>query len=253
MIPFRLALIGLLASAPAVAQGQSGILSAEQRPAIEAVIREYLLKNPDVVQEALTELERRQQEAQKATQAVALREARGKLVNSANDYVIGNPAGDVTLVEFFDYNCPYCRKARSDVDALIKSDPKLRVVLKEFPVLGAASTDASRVAIAAKRGLPAGKLREFHDKLMETRGRADGERALAVAKDFGLDPGKLRKDMQDEAVATVLRENAALADQLGITGTPAFVLNDGIIAGAVGVEALQRAIANIRECDRASC
>ncbi len=88
---------------------------------------------------------------------------------------------------------------------------------------------------------------------METRGRADGERALAVAKDFGLDPGKLRKDMQDEAVATVLRENAALADQLGITGTPAFVLNDGIIAGAVGVEALQRAIANIRECDRASC
>jgi protein-disulfide isomerase len=253
MIPFRLALIGLLAAAPAVAQGQSGILSAEQRHAIEGVMRDYLLKNPDVVQDALTELERRQQEAQKATQAITLREERDHLINSPNDYVIGNPAGDVTLVKFFDYNCPYCRKAKSDVDVLIKGDPQLRVVLKEFPVLGAASTDASRVAVAAKRDLPAGKLREFHAKLMETRGRADGDRALAVAKDFGLDPEKLRKHMQDQAVAAVLRENAALADKLGITGTPAFVLNDGVIAGAVGAEALQRAIANIRACEKLSC
>ena len=253
MVLVRIALIAVFASVPVVARSQAVAFDIEQRHAIERILKEYLLNNPEVLQEALSELERRQVELQKAAQASALRNERDALVNSLNDYVIGNPAGDVILVEFLDYNCPYCRKAKDDVEALIKTDPKLRVVLKEFPVLGPDSVEASRVAVAAKRQLPPDKLRAFHYKLMETRGRANGERALVIAKELGLDLEKLQKDMQGEAVADVLQDNAALAGKLGITGTPAFILNDNIIAGAVGVEPLRRAIANTRQCGKSSC
>ncbi|QRM34658.1 DsbA family protein [Microvirga sp. VF16] len=252
-ISLRFALAIVLALGSTVANSQPVQFDAPQRQAIEAIIREYLLKNPEVLQEAIGELERRQQEAQKNAQTTALRAEREKLINSPNDYVVGNPSGDVTLVEFFDYNCPYCRKAKGDVDALIRSDPKLRVVLKEFPILGPDSVEASRVVVAAKQQLSPDKYLAFHDKLMETRGRANGERALAVAKEFGLDLARLQKDMQSAAVTAVLQENTGLGDKLGITGTPAFILNEDIIAGAVGLEPLRQAIANTRQCGKIAC
>ena len=252
-VMIRAVLFSVLAFGPTAGHSQPAVLDAEQRRAIELVVRDYLLRNPEVLQEAIAELERRQQEAQKAAQSAALKEGRAQLVSSPYDAVIGNPAGDVTLVELFDYNCPYCRKAKGDIDALIKGDPKLRVVLKEFPVLGPDSVEASRVAVAAKLQLPPDKMRMFHDKLMETRGRANGERALALAKELGADITKLQKDVQAEAISAVLQENAALADKLGITGTPAFILNEDIIAGAVGLEPLRRAVENTRRCGRAAC
>ncbi|CAA9353424.1 MAG: Outer membrane protein, partial [uncultured Microvirga sp.] len=187
-----------------------------QREAIGAMIRDYLVKNPEVLQEAMAELERRQTEGQKAAQATALRDSRESLLNSPRDIVAGNPTGDVTLVEFFDYNCGYCKRALADVRGLVKADPKLRVVLKDFQVLGPESLEASRVSLAVKQQLKGEKLFDYHTKLMETRGRVNGERALAVAKEMGLDMTKLQKDVEGPDVRLAIQENVKLGDQLGL-------------------------------------
>ena len=166
----------------AVGQAQS-TFDAQQRQAIEQIVKDYLVKHPEVLQEAIAELERRQQEAQKSAQATALNEERETLVNSPHGALVGNASGDVTLVEFFDYNCGYCKRALADLKILMKADPKLRVVLKDFPVLGPESVEASRVALAVKQQIKGDKLFEYHTKLLETRGPVNGARALAVARD----------------------------------------------------------------------
>jgi protein-disulfide isomerase len=161
---------------------QAPMFTPEQRGAIGSIIREYLLQNPEVLQEAISELERRQGEAQKTAQAAALGEERERLFNSPRGAVVGNPAGDVALVEFFDYNCGYCKRALTDLRALVKADPKLKLVLRDFPVLGPDSVEASRVSLAAKQQLKGEKLFDYHTRVMETKGRVNGERALAVAR-----------------------------------------------------------------------
>src|SRR5215203_860947 len=133
---------------PLAVQTQLAFNDQQQR-AIEQIVKDYLLKNPEVLQEAMTELERRQQDAQKTAQATALKDEREKLLSPRNN-VVGNPSGDVTLVEFFDYNCGYCKRALGDLKTLMKADPKLRVVLRDLPVLGPESVEASRVALAVK-------------------------------------------------------------------------------------------------------
>src|SRR5215217_5263306 len=160
---------------PAVGQAPSAF-DAQQRQAIEQIVKDYLVKNPEVLQEAMTELERRQQETQKSAQAAALTQERETLVNSPRGALVGNPSGDVTLVEFFDYNCGYCKRALADLKILMKADPKLRVVLKDFPVLGPDSVESSRVALAVKQQLKGDKLFDYHARLIETRGKVNGER-----------------------------------------------------------------------------
>jgi protein-disulfide isomerase len=142
------------------AGAQDGVFTPTQRDAIGQIVREYLLRNPEVIRDAIAELESRSQEAQAQAQAAALRDDRDKIFNSPHDVVAGNPQGDVTLVEFFDFNCGYCKRALADVRELVKRDPKLRVVLKDFPVLGPGSAEAARVALAAKRQL-AGPAKQF--------------------------------------------------------------------------------------------
>lgn len=235
--------IGAAAFAPGARAAE---MPAEQRTAIEGVIRDYLLKNPEVLQEAMAELEKRQQDAQRNAQVSAVREQKEVLLNSANHVVIGNPNGDVTLVEFFDYNCGYCKKTISDIDALIKADPKLRVVLKDFPVLGPDSVEASFVAVAARNQLKGDKYFEFHRKLMETKGRADKARALTVAKELGVDMAKLQKDMEAPETRAAIAETVGLGDKLGLTGTPAFVIGDEVVFGAVGEDSLKTTIASAR-------
>ena len=224
-----------------------------QRQAIEGIIKDYLVKNPDVLQEAIAEGERRQQETQKLAQSAALKESREALVNSPHGVVAGNPNGDVTLVEFFDYNCGYCRKALTDIQALIKGDPKLRVVLKDFPVLGAESLEASKIALAAKQQLKGDKIFEFHTKLLESKGRVNGERALAVGQELGRDVARLTKDAQGAEVKAALSENVGLGDKLGLSGTPAFIIGDEVIPGAVGIEPIRKTITDVRQCGHASC
>ena len=250
-----LALTLALGTLPAHAQAtpEASPFTDAQRQAIEAIIKDYLVKNPDVLQEAIAEGEKRQLETQRLAQAAALKESQAALLNSPHDVIAGNPQGDVTMVEFFDYNCGYCRKALADVQALIKGDPKLRVVIKDFPVLGPESLEASQMALAAKQQLKGDKLFEFHQKLLESKGRVNGAKALQIAKDMGLDTAKLQKDAQGPEVKAALTENRGLGDKLGLSGTPAFIIGDEIIPGAVGVEPIRKTIADVRQCGHASC
>ncbi|MDF2813661.1 MAG: thioredoxin protein [Microvirga sp.] len=247
-----IALFGSLVVGSA-AMAQNAPFSEPQRQAIGEIVRDYLLKNPEVLTEVIAELEKRQADAQRVSQAGALKETRQTLLNSPHSLVVGNPTGDVTLVEFFDYNCGYCKKALGDIRALVKNDPKLRIVLKDFPVLGPDSVEASRVGLAVKNQLQGEKLLDYHIKLMDSRGRVNGERALAVAKEMGLDVPRLQKEMAGAEVRAALEENAGLGDKLGLTGTPAFIVGEEIIPGAVGLDPLRQVVANTRKCGKAAC
>jgi protein-disulfide isomerase len=236
---------------PSIGQAQS-TFDAQQRQVIEQIVKDYLLKNPEVLQEAMTELERRQQEAQKTAQATALQDEREKLLSPRNT-VVGNLSGDITLVEFFDYNCGYCKRALGDLKALIKADPKLRVVLKDFPVLGPESVEASRVGLAVRQQLQGDRLFEYHTKLLETRGPVNGARALAVAREMGLDVERIKTEMESPEVRAALQENVGLGDKLGLSGTPTFVVGDAVFSGAVGADPLRQAVASVRQCGKAAC
>lgn len=254
----RAALCGLaaLAIAPSLASAQSPgaqSFTGSQKEEIARVVREYLLGNPEVIQEAIALLEKKQADAQKSAQAKALRESGDVLLRSPYDTVVGNGSGDVTVVEFFDYNCPYCKTALGDLQGLLKSDPKLRIVLKDLPVLGPESAEAHRVAVAAKQQLAGDKAFEYHSRLIATRGRVNGERALALARDMGLDLARLQRDMDGATVRTAIDQTRRLSEQLGINGTPAYVVGDEVMSGAVGQGPLRQAIGSVRQCGHAVC
>lgn len=252
LTPGALALAAVLACGPVSAQPQPAF-SPSQRSAIESIVKEYLVRNPEVLQEAIGELEKRQAETQRVAQQAALAESKALLTSSTHGAVVGNPNGDVTLIEFFDYNCGYCKRALSDLRTLIKGDPKLKVVLRDLPVLGPDSVEATKVAVAAKRQLSGDRLFEYHARLLESRGRVGAERAFALAKEMGLDVAKLQKDVESSDVAATLAENGLLSEKLSLTGTPAFVIGDEVVSGAVGVDPLRQAIAMTRKCGKAMC
>jgi protein-disulfide isomerase len=175
------------------------------------------------------------------------------LFRSPRQVTVGNAQGDVTFVEFFDYNCGYCKRAMGDMLTMMKSDPKLKVVLKEFPVLGPGSVEAARVAVAARMQDATGKkYLDFHQKLLGGRGEANKERALAVAKEVGADMDRLNKDMQSPEVKATLEENFKLAETLGLNGTPSYVIGDRVIVGAVGLASLRKDV-NTATCGKETC
>ena len=162
--------------------------------------------------------------------------------------MLGNPQGKVTMVEFFDYNCAYCKRALADMLDLLRTDSDLKFVLKEFPVLGPGSVEAAHVAVAARMQDPSGKkYMEFHQKLLGGRGPADKMRALAVAKDVGFDMARLEKDMNSDEVKATIEENMKLADSLGVNGTPSYVVGDEVVVGAVGLDELRAKIKSERK------
>jgi protein-disulfide isomerase len=247
-----LAGLGWLAVAqPALAQ-QPGF-SPEQRAAIEALVKDVLLKNPEIIQEALVELEKRQQQAQVDAQKQVLVTERAAIFNAPIDAVAGNPQGDVTIVEFFDYNCGFCKRSLADLQEMMKTDTKLRVVLKDFPILGADSVEASRVAIAVKSQIKGDKYWAFHTALMSSRGRVNAQRALEVAKEHGANVDQVRRDMESAEVRAAIEQNVVLGDRLGLTGTPAFIMGEEIIFGAVGADALKSRVTAMRRCGKTNC
>src|ERR1700704_2809981 len=200
---------------PAPSRAQS--FSPPQRGEIERIIRDYLLAHPELLEEVSSELDKRKQLAEAEKAKTAIKNHSEALFNSARQVTVGNAQGDVTLVEFFDYNCGYCKRALLDLTQIMKGDPKLRVVLKEFPVLGPGSVEAAQVAAAVRMQDRTGKkYLEFHQKLLGGRGQADRARALAVAKEVGLDMARLEKDMASEEVRVSLEESMQLADKLGL-------------------------------------
>jgi protein-disulfide isomerase len=236
---------------PGLARAQT--FSEPQRSEIERIVKDYLIAHPEVLQDAVAELEKRQQaaDAEKAKAAVASNTE--TLFNSARQVVVGNPKGDVTLVEFFDYNCGYCKRALSDLLDLMKNDSSLRVVLKEFPVLGPGSVEAAQVAVAARMQDKTGKkYLEFHQKLLGGRGQADKARALAAAKDAGFDMARLEHDLTSDEVKVTIDESMKLAETLGLNGTPSYVVGTDVVVGAVGLDALKAKV-NTARCGKATC
>ncbi len=230
---------------PALAQSPS--FSPEQRSAIESIIKEYLIAHPEVLQEAIGELEKRQAAAEAERNKAALASNREKLFNSPRQVNLGNPQGDVTLVEFFDYNCGYCKRAMTDMLDLLKSDPKLRIVLKELPILGESSLEAAQVSVAVRMQDKSGaRYLDFHQKLFANRGQIGKAQALAAAKAAGADMARIEKDMQNPEVGATLEEGLQLAQALGISGTPGYVVGDTVVAGAIGSEALKAQVEKVR-------
>ena len=215
-------------------------------------IRDYLLANPEVLQEVVTELERRRIDAETARQAEAIALHRDLIFDSPRQSVIGNPNGDVTLVEFFDYNCTYCKRTLDDLNRLIADDPNLRIVLKEFPVLGAGSTDAAQVAGAVAMLAPE-RYGEFYQLLLSSPAQATGDLALAAAAEIGLDTTEINAIKGTPEVIAFIEESYMLADALGLTGTPSWVLGDEVIVGAVGYDILREMIDSMRACGETTC
>ncbi len=226
--------------APAVIPAQAETFSADQRQQIEGIIKSYLLEHPEVLQDVMAELDKRQQAEESDKHRAAVIENKAKLFSSPHQVVLGNPQGKVTVVEFFDYNCGYCKRALPDMLTLLKQDSNLKFVLKEFPVLGEGSVEAAHVAVAARMQDTTGKKYiEFHQKLLGGRGPADKARALAVAKEVGFDMARIEKDMSSDEVKKTIDEDMKLADAIGVNGTPSYVIGDEVVVGAVGLDALR--------------
>ena len=206
----------------------SGPVSADQAR-VEQITRDYLTKNPEILVEMTNELDKRQAAEQAAQQQKAISQNADAIFRSPVSHVAGNPNGDVSLVEFFDYNCTYCRRALPDVVKLVNEDGKVRLVLKELPIFGDDSEAAAKLALASNKQ---GKYFEMHQKLFSEPGKADKDKALRVAKELGLDVDQLQKDAEDPDIKEALDEAKDLAQKLNLQGTPLYVIGDQVIAGA---------------------
>lgn len=230
-----------------------GEFTATEKGAIEKIVHDYLLANPGVVKEAIEELEKRQKADETAARDKVVNEKSDRIFNSPNQAVVGNPDGDITLVEFFDYNCGYCKRSVETVAKLIENDPKLRVVLKDFAILGPDSVEAAQVANAARMQLSPQKFWDFHRKLLATKGHIGKAQAMAVAREVGADMARLDKDLARPETQAALREVSELADALNFDGTPAWVVGKTAVVGGVPYAELKSKLDNFRKCGKAEC
>ncbi|GLQ09676.1 outer membrane protein [Devosia yakushimensis] len=229
------------------AQAVAAIDPAELNPLIE----DYLMSDPKILQRMSVALDSTLQGEQRQQATTAIASMRDKIFNDPDQVVLGNPDGDVTLVEFFDYNCGYCRSALPDLATLLAEDPNLRVVLKEFPILSNESIDAARIAVLV--GKADVDYWSFHEALFSSRGQVDKGVALAAASELGLSPVNLEMQMGEPRVSQAIQTSYEIAKALNITGTPTYIIGNEIIPGAIGIDELRSRIANIRECGEAQC
>jgi protein-disulfide isomerase len=240
-----------LCAAPPVASAQS--FSDTQRGDIEVIVKNYLVSHPEVLEEAMAELNKRQTAEEAKKHEANVTQNANTIFNSPRGVMLGNKDGDVTFVEFFDYNCGYCKRAMADMLDLMKTDPKLKVVLKEFPVLSPGSVEAAQVAVAVRMQDPSGKkYLDFHQRLLGGRGPADKAHALAAAKDAGLDVARIEKDMASPEAKATIEENFKLAESMGMNGTPSYVIGKQVVVGAIGLDGLKEKI-GLARCGKATC
>ena len=238
-----------LAFSPAHADG----FSASQKTEIQAIIKDYLLQKPEVLREAIGVLEAREKAAETKARQEIVGDSSGLLFSGANQAVIGNPDGKITLIEFFDYNCGYCKRALNDLARLMKDNPDMRVVLRDLPILAPGSLEAARIANAFRLQFPGDKFWAFHQKLLASRGPVGKAEAMAVAKDLGADMDRLAKDAAQPEVVIGIDESEKLAKSLQVNGTPTYVIGDDVVVGAVGYDELQAKVANIKKCGKVVC
>ncbi|MER2537260.1 MAG: DsbA family protein [Rhizobiaceae bacterium] len=231
---------------PAVAGGDPQVIAANQgttnRLAVEEIVRDYLLKNPEILLEVQQALQDRQEEQQRVASLDTINQARENIFRADHDGVVGNPDGKITIVEFYDYNCGFCKRAQEDMVELTNSNPDLRFVLKEFPILGPDSQKAHVVSMAFRKLMP-DKFRAFHDKLLVGSGRATEDTAIRIAVSLGADEAALREGMKDPAIGRAFEETYELANRLAITGTPSYVVGNEVVFGALGKDVLSEKIA----------
>ena len=244
----RLLLIALIAAAffSAAAPAAEPAFTAKQKRAVEDVVRQYLLDNPGVIIEAIEALRQKQKADSARLLQATLASKRGELENDPTSPVAGNPKGNVTVVEFFDYNCPYCKTVFPRVLDLLETDGNIRYVLKEFPILGPQSVAAARAALAIWK-LDPKKYMPFHAAMMKSRGRLSEATIFDLAAEAGLDPGLLKKAMNEPWIDQALQKTLGLAEAFDITGTPAFVIGNHVIPGAIDLNTLKQLVAAARE------
>jgi len=206
---------------------------------IKELVYEAILENPDIIMDAVAIIQQRDEAAQVAATQSVLTDQRVLLEADPNAPVLGNPDGDVTVIEFFDYNCPFCKRVMPEVQALLEADSDVRLVYREWPILGEGSVYATRAALASREH---GKYEEFHWALMGTKGRLEEASVLKIAKDVGLDIGRLITDMQSDKVSEHIETSMRLAQFLGFNGTPSFVIGDMLLPGFVEQDELQRSV-----------
>lgn len=218
----------------------AGEMSEDQ---LDQRIHDYILAHPEVLVQALQSLDERQREAEAAQAKQMLKARADDIFRDKQSPIGGNAEGDVTLVEFFDYNCPYCRQMTQIMDQAVADDPQLKIVYKEFPILGPDSLFAAKAALAAERQ---GKYQEFHKALYGSRTRVTEAVVLRIAGEAGLDVERMKIDMQQPDIQALINRNTELAQALKITGTPGFVVGDQIFPGATDFETMKKLIRQAR-------
>ncbi len=242
VILFLCAAVSFIA-APAHAQDTNSF-STQQRDEVKSLVRDYILENPEIISEALTLLQAKEEHARSEKQAQTLTTHKRALFDPKEGTVIGNPKGDVTVVEFFDYSCGYCKSMFSAVREILEEDDGLRMVMKEFPILGPASFLAARAALASREQ---GKYSELHMALLSHKGSLSHDVVVSIAESVGLDIDKLLEGMKNPEINDILANNRALAQDLGIEGTPALIVGGTIVSGAISKDRLRDLIADTRK------
>ena len=223
--------------------GPAASLDDQQKKEVEELVRNYLLEHPEILREMSANLEAKERATEEEARSKTLNENAAMIFKSANDPVAGNPSGDVTVIEFMDYNCSWCKKGMAEIAGIVEADKNVRVVFKEFPIFGAGSEFAARAAMASARQ---GKYWELHRALFSHDGPVTQEVTEQLAADLGIDMSKLAADMKDEAITKALAETQALAVSMQINGTPAFIVDDKVFPGYVPKDQLIEAIAAVR-------
>lgn len=236
--------LAALTAAPALAQTA---MSDAERQTLRSEVRAYLLENPEVLMEAIAVLEDRQAAAEAAGDATLVADNRAAIFDDPASWVGGNPQGDVTVVEFLDYRCGYCRKAHDEVEALVAGDGNIRLVVKEFPILGEASEVSSRFAVAVLQLAGTEAYKRAHDALITLRGEPSPAALGRLAADLGLDAAAITARMATPEVTAVIEANRALAQTLQVSGTPTFVIGDRLVRGYVPLDAMQAMVGEARK------
>lgn len=221
-------------------------MTDSQRSAFGEAVRGYLLENPGVLMEAISVLEQRQQQDQVTADLAMLRDNAAEIFEDPASWSGGNPEGDITVVEFVDYRCGYCRKAHDEVQALVEGDGNIRLVMKEFPILGEASLVSSRLAVAILQKAGPEAYKVAHDALIALQGPLDAAAIAAIAAEAGADPAAIIAHMQSDSVSKVIAANQALAQRLQINGTPTFVIHETMVRGYVPLDGMQSIVAGQR-------
>ena len=242
-LPLLLMLLGLWAIWSADQLQPAAAATPESRQEMEEVIRQYLHDHPEVIVDALRAMQTRERQAQSERASEAIRAHADELFNAPEDPVGGTPRGTVTIVEFFDYQCPHSKRVFAPLRSLLAADSDVRLVLKQFPILGPGSAVAAQAALAAQ---VQGRYAALHDALMEAAGPLDEPTVLRIATGAGLDVARLKTDMRGPAIGAMLERNLRLARLLGISGSPTFVASTKLVPGEMTLEELQALVKELR-------